>query len=67
MPLSSEHKNQINVVAIGVQKNVQLYTDRPLTPGDGNKNAMLDFTNTGSGVELRDGAVYSPPGSGFNP
>lgn len=67
MSLNPEFKNQVNVIAIGVQHNVQLYTDRPLTPGDGNKNALLDYTTTGSGVELKDSAVYSPPGSGFNP
>jgi hypothetical protein len=64
--INPEYKNQINTVAIGNQHNVQLYTDRPLTPGDGTKNDLLNYTITGSGIGERD--VYSDPGSGsFNP
>ena len=59
--------NRTNIISIGISHNVNLYTDRPLVPGDGKRGDLLNRTNIGH--QIWDSAeVYTAPGSGsFNP
>jgi len=67
MAITTGYTNNVNVVSIGVQHNVTLYTDRPTTPGAGDGHTKTNQTMAGT-PEWSDGELYSAPGSGsFNP